>query len=92
MINPFSQLPSLNTPAFNFIGQIMYELTAPENIGFIVIAIIVSPVVVITIASIFSGPRKFRVPALFIGSVVLLVGTILAGFALISILLKFIIP
>ena len=68
------------------------EFTASGTIGFIVLAIIVGPVIIITIAAMFGRPRTFRVPALFMGSVILLIGATLLGFAISSILLGFIVP
>jgi hypothetical protein len=61
-------------------------------IGLVLMMVIVSPVVVIIIAAIFSAPRTFRVPALLIGELVLLTAIILLAFAAFSALLGFIVP
>ena len=68
------------------------DITESGTIGFIVLAVIVSPVIVLTIAAMFGSPRTFRVPGLFLGSVILLIGAIIASFAASSVLLKFIVP
>jgi len=60
--------------------------------GLILMAIIVIPVIVLIIASILSAPRTFRVPGLFIGSLVLLMGVIILGFAIFGVILGFIVP
>lgn len=67
-------------------------VTGSVPIGFIVLAVIVSPVIVLTIAAMFGSPRTFRVPGLFLGSVILLISAIIASFAASSVLLKFIVP
>ncbi len=86
------RLPNLVTPTSAVAAQVAEEFTASGTIGFIVLAIIVGPVIIITIAAMFGRPRTFRVPALFMGSVILLIGATLLGFAISSILLGFIVP
>ena len=70
--------------------DLMFQMLG--EIGLIVIAIIVLPVIVLTTASVFGAPRTFRVPGLFVGSLVLLVGAIIIGFAILGALLGFIVP
>ncbi len=67
-------------------------MATPDNIGFIVLAIIVGPVIMLTIAAMFGAPRTFRVPGLFLGSLILLVSAIILSFAASSALLRFIVP
>ena len=55
-------------------------------------AIIGVPVIAVVAAAIFSAPRTFRVPALFIGSLVILFGTIILVFAIFSAILGLIVP
>ncbi|MBI2851515.1 MAG: hypothetical protein HYX84_00190 [Chloroflexi bacterium] len=70
--------------------------TAPASqtvpIGFIVLAVILTPVVTLLLISMFGNPRTFRVPALFLGGFVLLVGALVLGFAALSLVLKFFVP
>ncbi|MEK7354671.1 MAG: hypothetical protein AABZ77_09225 [Chloroflexota bacterium] len=64
-----------------------------DKIGFIVLGVIVGPVLLLTLASIIIEFRnKSRIPALFLGAFFLLIGAMVAGFAAIGILLKFVIP
>jgi len=65
---------------------------SPLPIGYIVLAIIMAPVVSFAIAAVFSRPRQYRVPSLFIASVVLLIGLMVVGFFAIGFVLKFIVP
>lgn len=61
-------------------------------IGFVIMAIIVTPVVAVIIAAIFHSPRTFRIPALFIGELIISTALILLAFAGFSALLGFIVP
>ena len=61
-------------------------------IGFILMGIIVVPVIILIIASIFSKPRTFRIPILFIGSLIVLFVIVMVVFALFGGLLGFIVP
>ncbi len=92
MIDLLFQLPGFLAPANAVASQGAEGLAASGKIGFVVLAIIVGPVIVLTIASIFSKPRTFRVPCLFIGSLILLVVAILFSFAMSGVLLGFIVP
>ncbi len=86
------QLPMLIAPAGALAAQAGEEPAASAPIGFIVLAIIVGPVLLLTIAAVIESPKTSRIPELFIGSVILLVGAIISSFAAVSLLLKFIIP
>ena len=92
MIDLLFRLPNFITPVSAVATQVTEGSTAPDKIGFIVLAIIVGPVIVLTIAAIFGSPRTFRVPGLFIGSLILLIIAIILSFAVSSVLLGFIIP
>ncbi len=72
--------------------QAAERLLAPGRIGLTVMALIAIPVILLIITSIFSPPRTFRVPGLFLGSLILLIGAIIVGFAISGVLLEFIIP
>ncbi len=61
-------------------------------IGFILMGIIAVPVIVLVIASIFSAPRTFRVPGLFISSLILLFGIVVVVFAVFGMVLGFFFP
>ncbi len=92
MIDFLLQLPNLLTHASAGATQISEGPAASDTIGFVVLAIIVGPVILLTIAAMFGTPRTFRVPGLFLGALILLIGAIIAGFAASSMLLKFIVP
>ncbi len=92
MIDLLFRLPNLITPTNAVAAQASEGLAASDTIGFIVLAVIVGPVIVLTIASIFDPPRTFRVPILFIGSLILLIGVMILGFAISGVLLGFIVP
>lgn len=83
--------PAISLPINQAVEQAA-EHTLPVPIGFIVLAIILAPVIAFSMAAVFSHPRQYRVPGLFIASVVLLIGLMVAGFAAIGIVLKFIVP
>ena len=68
------------------------EFSGSGTIGFVVLAVIVSPVILLTLAAMFGSPRNFRVPGLFLGSLILLVGTLIGFFAAANVLLGFIVP
>ena len=53
-------------------------------IGYIVLAVIVGPVLLLTIAAIIELPKKTKIPELFLGAFVLLISAMVAGFAAIS--------
>lgn len=65
---------------------------SPVPIGYIVLAVILAPVISFALAAVFTHPRQYRVPGLFIASVILLIGAMVAGFAIISVVLKLIVP
>jgi hypothetical protein len=72
--------------------QMTEEAAAPFPIGYIVLAIIVGPVVALTVASMLGKPRTYRMPGLFMGTLALLVGVIVLAFAVVGVLLGFIVP
>ena len=92
MIDLLFRLPNLITPANAVAAQASEGLAAPDTIGFIVLAVIVGPVVVLIIASMFGAPRTFRVPGLLMGSLILLIGAMILGFAISGVVLGFIVP
>jgi hypothetical protein len=61
-------------------------------IGFILMGIITVPVIVLITASIFSKPRTFRVPSLFIGSIIVLFGIVMVVFAIFGSILGLFVP
>ena len=68
------------------------EFSGAGTIGFVVLAVIVGPVVMLTLAAMFGAPRNFRVPGLFLGALILLIGALIGGFAIGGRLLGFIVP
>lgn len=91
MIDLFPWLSNLVTNTSAAAAQVLGSLTEPGRIGFTVLAIIVGPVVLLTIASIFSGPRTFRIPSLFLGSLIVIIVVIILSFAIGGRVLGFII-
>lgn len=85
-------LPELVTQVNAIAAEVGDRQTMSGNIGFVVLAIIVGPVILLTIASMLGHPRTYRIPGLFMGSVILIMGAIIFSFAAVGILLKFIIP
>lgn len=61
-------------------------------IGLVLMTVILTPVLAVIIASVFGAPRTFRVPALFIGELILSTALIILAFAAFSALLGFIVP
>ena len=61
-------------------------------IGLVLMAIVVIPIIVLIATSIFSAPRTFRVPGLFMGSLVVLFITIMLVFAIFGAILGFFVP
>ncbi len=92
MIGIFFWLLNPVTPVNAVAAQVTEGITEPGTIGLIVLAVIVSPVILLTIAAMFGKPRTFRVPGLFLGALILLIGAIILSFAASSVLLKFIVP
>lgn len=86
------QSPKVIAPAGPIAASAGEGTAAAVPIGFIVLAIIVGPVLLLTIAAVIESPKTSRIPELFIGAAVLLVGAIIASFAAVSALLKFIVP
>ena len=69
------------------------ESILSNKIGFIVLGVIVGPVFLLTLISIIIEFRnKSKIPELFLSAFVLLISAMVAGFAAISIVLKFVIP
>ena len=68
------------------------ESILSDKIGYIVLGVIVGPVFLLTLASMIGSPMKSKVPALFMSAFVLLISAMVAGFAAIGIVLKFVIP
>ncbi len=92
MIDLLSRFSNLITAANAVPAQVAEKPTESGTIGLIVLAIIVGPVIVLTIISMFGAPRTFRIPGLFIGSLVLLIGAMILAFAVFGALLGFIVP
>ncbi len=92
MIDLSFQLPEIIAAGNAITEQAGGGFLAPDLIGFVVLAIIVGPVILITMVSIFSPPRTFKVPGLFLGSLILLIGALISGFAIFGFLLSFIVP
>ena len=69
------------------------ESILSNKIGFIVLGVIVGPVFLLTLISIIIEFRnKSKIPELFLSAFVLLISAMVAGFAAIGIVLKFVIP
>lgn len=92
MIDLLLRLTDFVIPANAIAAEVSDRQTMSGNIGFVVLAIIVGPVIILTIASMLGHPRTFRIPGLFIGSMILLISAIISSFAAAGMLLKLIIP
>ncbi|MBI4284120.1 MAG: hypothetical protein HY663_06605 [Chloroflexi bacterium] len=88
MIELWWRLPPGIIPA----NRVAEEFSGSGTIGFVVLAIIVGPVIMLTLAAILGSPRNFRVPGLFLGSVVLLIGSLIGFFVVAGTLLGFVVP
>ncbi len=86
------RLPEIMAPLAMVTTPLTAWLQTPANIGFIVLAIILGPVVIITLTAMLEQSAVSRLPRLFASSVVLLVGATIGGFAMVGVLLKFVIP
>lgn len=60
-------------------------------IGFLIITLVVVPVAAVILAFILDKPRKSRVPGVFLGSVVVLLGGMIVLMALLGTALSFIV-
>ncbi|MBM2824548.1 MAG: hypothetical protein HW402_212 [Dehalococcoidales bacterium] len=87
-----ARLPELVAPLAMVTTPVTAWLNTPANIGFIVLAIIVGPVLIITLTAMLEQSAVSRLPRLFASSVVLLIGATIAGFAMVGVVLKFVIP
>lgn len=92
MIDLLFRLPNCLIPVKAVAAPVAEEFSGSGTIGFVVLAIIVCPVILLTLAAMFGAPRTFRIPGLFMGSLILLIGALIAGFAIIGVLLGFIVP
>lgn len=88
MIGTLFELTDL-TPVVNA-STVPVAQTLP--IGFVVLAVILTPVVTLVVISMFGHPRNLRIPLLFAGGFGLMVGTLIFGFAALSFVLKFFVP
>jgi len=61
-------------------------------LGYIVMGVIAVPVIFLTLSAVFDEPRTFKVPGLFIVSLVLLAGGLIAAFAVLGLLFSLIFP
>lgn len=68
------------------------DITSWLKIGYVVLSIIVAPVIILFIASLFSHPRIYRIQVIHFGVLIFLAGALIAGFAIIGWVLKFFIP
>ncbi|MDZ4246607.1 MAG: hypothetical protein U1D67_05750, partial [Dehalococcoidia bacterium] len=91
MIALLARVPETITIAAISAAEVADRQTMGGRIGFVVLAIIVGPVIILTVASMLGHPRTFRIPALFLGSLVIFVSSILLSFAAVSLLLGFVV-
>ena len=61
-------------------------------IGYLVLALIVTPVVILVTSAVVGGPRDSRVPGLFLVCLGVLISATIVGFAVIGKLLGLVIP
>ncbi len=92
MIDLLLRLTASSIPVNAVAAQEAVPFSGSGTIGFVVLGIIVGPVVLIILAAMLGAPRNFRIPGLFISSVILLIGGLVASLAIIGRLLQFIVP
>ena len=63
-----------------------------DKIGFVVLGVILVPVFLLTLVGSIEYPRKSKIPELFVGAFFTLVTTLVVSLAVISFVLKFIVP
>ena len=61
-------------------------------IGYLVLALIVTPVVILVTSAVVGGPRDLKVPGLFLVCLGVLISATIVGFAVIGKLLGLVIP
>ena len=61
-------------------------------IGYVIMVVIGVPLVSLITAAMFAAPRNFRIPGLFLGSIILQIVGFIVAFAVIGVLLGFIVP
>jgi hypothetical protein len=61
-------------------------------VGYIVLSVVLIPVLVMAICGVTTRPRNLIVPAIFTSAVVVLIAGMVAGFAVIGFVLKFVVP
>ena len=61
-------------------------------IGYVIMGVIGIPLITIVTIAIFTAPRNFRIPGLFLGSIILQIVGFIVVFAVIGVLLGFIVP
>lgn len=88
----FLQFANLVLPAAAKTAQASESALPSDKIGFVVLGVILGPVFLLTLAAMFEYPRKSRIPELFLGAFVLLISAMVAGFAVIGFVLKFVVP
>jgi hypothetical protein len=67
-------------------------IVPPSATGFVILAVIAVPVALLLMAAMFGSPRNARLPVLFMGAAVMLVGGTIVGFAAIGALLSHVVP
>lgn len=67
-------------------------IVPPSATGFVILAVIGIPVAFLLAAAMFGSPRNARLPVLFVGAAVTLVGATIVGFAAIGVLLSHVVP
>lgn len=92
MIDLLFRLTAGIIPVNALVAQEAAEFSGSGTIGFVVLAIIVGPVILLTLVAMFGAPRNIRVPGLFLGSLILLIGGLIASLAIVGRLLGFVVP
>ena len=63
-----------------------------QNIGYIVLGVILVPVFLLTVAALIEHPKTSKIPELFLSAFVIMISAMVGGFFVIGFLLKFIVP
>ena len=68
------------------------EVVLPVPLGYVVLGVVIIPVFSLIVASIVDKPRTFKIPMLFIASLVIIAGGLLLGFVVFGAVIDLVFP
>lgn len=83
---------SLITSVNGLTAQASEEVTLPIPLGYIVLGVVIIPVFSLIVASIVDRPRTFKIPLLFVVSLVIIAGGLLLGFVVFGAVIDLVFP